>query len=101
MAALIKFIIAFLVLAASFSTNADGNMLARMGLESSAVLIGGVSLLLAFTVAMHHTGFVPPLLILAVLANAPDSLSFGVNQDFYAAGFLALLVIPAVLHYME
>jgi len=101
LATLIKFIIAFVVLATSFSINADANMLARIGLESSAVVIGGISLLLAFAIAMHHTGFVPPLLILAVLANAPDSLNFGVNQDYYAAGFLALLVIPVVLHYMD
>lgn len=98
---LIKFIIAFLILAASFSTNPEGNMIARLGVETGALIAGVAAMVLAVAIAMRHTGFVIVLLVLVILSNAPEGMAFNINRDYFTAAFLALLVIPMVLRYMD
>lgn len=101
MATLIKFIIAFAVLIGSFAANPEGNMIARLGLESGGLVVAGSSLILAVLLAMRHPGFVALCLVAAVLGNASPSFTFGISPDIFAAAFVALLVIPVVLHYID
>jgi hypothetical protein len=101
MAYIIKFLAALIVLGASFAANPESNMIARLGLESGSLIVAAVSLALAGLLCMRHTAFLVVTLIAAILGNAPASLTFGISPDIFAAAFVALLVIPVVLHYID
>lgn len=97
----IKFVIALLFCVASFATNGDSNLIVRIGLESNGLTITLASLLLAGLLAIRHSAWVAGSLILLILANLPDSAINPVVRDVFAAGFVALLVIPFVQRHIE
>lgn len=98
---IIIFVIALIVLLASFGSNTDSNMIARLGMESSAWLIALVSLGFAGILCTRHPALVAVTLIAAIFANAPADMALGLSPDIFAALFIALLLIPIVLHYMD
>lgn len=97
----IKFVIALLLSAVSFATNADNNLIVRIGLESNGLTITLASVLLAGLLAIRHSAWVGGSLLLLILANLPDSAINPIVRDAFAALFVAVLVIPFVQRHIE
>ena len=93
----------FMVLATTLATNMEDNLIARLGMETSAGYVLGFALLFSVLLSERNVFIVAAVVFFSLNANMPldFSLNFGVDRDYYAGLMIALLLQPLMVRTMQ
>ena len=100
---LTRFCIVFFVLATTFATNLDDNLISRLGLEPSFSYVFAAALLFSLLLTERSAYLIAAVVLFSLNANMPldFSLNMGIDRDYYAGFMFAMLVQPIMARTME
>lgn len=100
---IVKSIIVFLVLTATFGIDGTDNLLARLGMGGNYMLLFGLAILFTLLLVGRNVYVIGVVVALGLIANMPAnfSLNFGVDRDYYAGAMMALVLQPVVTRLID
>lgn len=99
---MLKYLMVFVPLFVVIAATGD-NMLARLGLQSGALLAVGAAALVALLIYDFPTPYLIVTLVVAVAANLPaeTAVNMGIERDYALAALLSILLSPRIVAQLD
>lgn len=102
--AMIKWALVFLVISLAIGVNMPDSILARYGIEASALTVALAAVALTGMIAYRRMSLVFVMVLLVVGANLPEGtaiMGYHIDREVMLATLIALIVIPVVQRQLE
>lgn len=101
---MIKWALVFLVVCLAIGINMPDNILARYGIEASALTVALAAIALTGMIAYRRMSLIFVMVLLVVGANLPEGTAFmgySIDRDVMLATLIALIIIPVIQRQLE